>query len=259
MMITTDSGCKKYETKITLRKIKLVTTKAEANKLLLKNRWVWITFWLQKKLTSTGYWVKQHNLNPIKPSNCSTHKFTKDIHQWHSGVWACSGQRIERKQIAMRSKPNCLLLEKLGSYRAANIPQEKHQKDKLVTIQQLTVSDCDDWSWLVSDCISLVACDNCCVTDCRWRALALRAVSSSSEAICIWTSNTTHSVNVQSAAAAAAEKHSARFLVSELIPSEAINNILKHCTTHVCMYPSGKGTAYSGPKCWGLFIAGPLS
>jgi len=31
-------------------------------------------------------------------------------------------------------------------------------------------------------------------------------------------------------------------------------------TTYIteCMYPSGKGPAYSGPIRWGLFIAGPL-
>jgi len=27
---------------------------------------------------------------------------------------------------------------------------------------------------------------------------------------------------------------------------------------YVCMYPSGRGPAYSGPICWGLYIAGPL-
>jgi len=67
---------------------------------------------------------------------------------------------------------------------------ESNNKDQLITVLPLTASDCDDWSWLFSDCISLVACDNCCVTDCRWRALAFRPVSSSSEAICNWIPHT---------------------------------------------------------------------
>jgi len=30
------------------------------------------------------------------------------------------------------------------------------------------------------------------------------------------------------------------------------------CNSVVCMYPSGRGPAYPGPICWGLYIAGPL-
>jgi len=58
--------------------------------------------------------------------------------------------------------------------------------------QQLTVSSCDAWSWVASVCISPVACDNCWVTDWRWRASTFTVVSCSSEAICIWIKNRHH-------------------------------------------------------------------
>jgi len=31
-----------------------------------------------------------------------------------------------------------------------------------------------------------------------------------------------------------------------------------HSSSWICMYPSGRGPAYSGPIRWGLYIAGPL-
>jgi len=39
--------------------------------------------------------------------------------------------------------------------------------------------------------------------------------------------------------------------------SNLAGHLYVHCM-YVCMYPSDKGPAYSGPICWGLFIAGPL-
>jgi len=80
-------------------------------------------------------------------------------------------------------------LKTLESYGCEHCTGEALTK---ISWQQRTASEWEVWSWLVSDCISLVACDNCCVSDCRCRASTFRPVSSSREAICIWIPTTTY-------------------------------------------------------------------
>jgi len=88
----------------------------------------------------------------------------------------------------------------------------------------------------MSDRISLFACDNCCVTDCMWRLLAVIPVCCIRLAICNWTSQQTQSFT---------QSHKYLVTASAVMRSYTLvsrkTDTFENCVTTVTAYESRHG------------------